>query len=104
MIYHRIVERKKSTGEGSADLQGPCAPVPLFLPTILVFLYASTAVEGLTFALLFNELFELGRYEDFLELQTCLVGMAALCMVSLAMMDGVTIYKEVSYTLLLSTK
>ncbi|XP_037710283.1 ATP-binding cassette sub-family C member Sur [Drosophila subpulchrella] len=72
MLYHRIVERKKST----------------------VFLYASTAVEGFTFALLFNELFELGRYEDFLELQTCLVGMAALCMVSLAMMDGVTIYKE----------
>ncbi|XP_016965404.2 ATP-binding cassette sub-family C member Sur isoform X2 [Drosophila biarmipes] len=72
MVYHRIVERKKST----------------------VFLYASTAVEGLTFALLFNELFELGRYEDYLELQTCLVGMAALCMISLALMDGVTIYKE----------
>jgi len=80
------------------------APVPLSFPTILVFLYASTAVEGLTFALLFNELFELGRYEDFLELQTCLVGMAALCMVSLAMMDGVTIYKEVSFTFLLWTK
>jgi len=104
MLYHRIVERKKSTGEGSADLQGPCATVPSTFPPFLVFLYASTAVEGLTFALLFNELFELGRYEDFLELQTCLVGMAALCMVSLAMMDGVTIYKEVSYTLLLSTK
>jgi len=74
------------------------APVPLTFAPTLVFLYASTAVEGLTFALLFNELFELGRYEDFLELQTCLVGMAALCMVSLAMMDGVTIYKEVSFT------
>ncbi|KAH8351886.1 hypothetical protein KR084_000433 [Drosophila pseudotakahashii] len=72
MLYHRIVERKKST----------------------VFLYASTAVEVLTFALLSNELFELGRYEDFLELQTCLVGLSALCMVSLAMLDGFTIYKE----------
>ncbi|XP_033172790.1 ATP-binding cassette sub-family C member Sur [Drosophila mauritiana] len=72
MLYHRMVERKKAT----------------------VFLYASTAVEALTFALLSNELFELGRYEDFLELQTCLVAMSAMCMVSLAMLDGLTVYKE----------
>ncbi|EDW52361.1 GM11960 [Drosophila sechellia] len=72
MLYHRMVERKKAT----------------------VFLYASTAVEALTFALLSNELFELGRYEDFLELQTCLVAMSAMCMVFLAMLDGLTVYKE----------
>ncbi|XP_017075895.2 ATP-binding cassette sub-family C member Sur [Drosophila eugracilis] len=72
MLYHRIVEGKKAT----------------------VFLYASTAVEVLSFALLSNEFFELGRYEDLVELQTCLVGMSAMCMVSLALMDGFTIYKE----------
>ncbi|XP_043649909.1 ATP-binding cassette sub-family C member Sur isoform X2 [Drosophila teissieri] len=72
MLYHRIVERRKAT----------------------VLLYASTAVEALTFALLSNELFELARYEDFLELQTCLVAMSAMCMVSLALLDGFTVYKE----------
>ncbi|EDV58465.2 ATP-binding cassette sub-family C member Sur [Drosophila erecta] len=72
MLYHRIVERKKAT----------------------VLLYASTAVEALTFALLANELFELGRYEDFLELQTCLVTISAMCMGSLALLDGLTVYKE----------
>ncbi|XP_044315367.1 ATP-binding cassette sub-family C member Sur isoform X2 [Drosophila rhopaloa] len=72
MLYHRIVERKRST----------------------VFLYATTAVEVLTFALLTNELSELVSCEDLLELQTCLLGMSALCMMALALLDGVTIYKE----------
>lgn len=92
MLYHRMVERKKATGEFLANREVPSSS---FMP-ISVFLYASTAVEALTFALLSNELFELVRYEDFLELQTCLVAMSAMCMVSLAMLDGLTVYKEVS--------
>ncbi|XP_017042869.2 ATP-binding cassette sub-family C member Sur [Drosophila ficusphila] len=72
MFYHRIVELKKSK----------------------VFLYASTGVEVLSFALLTNELSELAYYEDLLELQTCLVGLSALCMMSLALLDGFTLYKE----------
>jgi len=87
-----MVERKKATGEFLANREVPSSS---FMP-ISVFLYASTAVEALTFALLSNELFELVRYEDFLELQTCLVAMSAMCMVSLAMLDGLTVYKEVS--------
>ncbi|KAH8249165.1 hypothetical protein KR032_006949 [Drosophila birchii] len=72
MLYHRMVERKKAT----------------------VFLYASTAVEVVLFALRTNELSELVYYEDILELQTCLVGVSALCMMALASLDGFTIYKE----------
>ncbi|EDV32266.2 uncharacterized protein Dana_GF14135 [Drosophila ananassae] len=72
MLYHRIVERKKAT----------------------VFLYASTAVEILTFVLRTNELSELVYYEDLWELQTCLVGISATCMLVLAFLDGYTIYKE----------
>ncbi|KAH8374388.1 hypothetical protein KR200_009826 [Drosophila serrata] len=72
MLYHRMVERKKAT----------------------VFLYASTAVEVVLFALRTNELSELVYYEDVLELQTCLVGVSAMCMMALASLDGFTIYKE----------
>ncbi|KAH8334240.1 hypothetical protein KR059_007880 [Drosophila kikkawai] len=72
MLYHRIVERKKAT----------------------VFLYVSTAVEVVLFALRINELSELVYYEDVLELQTCLVGVSAMCMMALASLDGFTIYKE----------
>nr|XP_043068593.1 ATP-binding cassette sub-family C member Sur [Drosophila bipectinata] len=72
MLYHRVVERKKAT----------------------VFLYASTAVEILTFVLRTNELSELVYYEDLWELQTCLVAISATCMLVLASLDGYTIYKE----------
>ncbi|KAH8410623.1 hypothetical protein KR009_007046 [Drosophila setifemur] len=72
ILYHRTIERKKTTG----------------------FLYASTTVEISTFALRCNELSELVYYENLLELHTCLVGISAVCMLVLFTLDGYTIYKE----------
>lgn len=96
MLYHRIVERKKATGGCLFCCRTPCAFFHLKFACFSVFLYASTAVEVLTFVLRTNELSELVYYEDLWELQTCLVGISATCMLVLASLDGYTIYKEVS--------
>lgn len=96
MLYHRIVESKKATGWSLFCFRTPCAYFHLKFACFSVFLYASTAVEILTFVLRTNELSELVYYEDLWELQTCLVGISATCMLVLAFLDGYTIYKEVS--------
>lgn len=101
MLYHRIVERKKATGEcclADPFVRYSCTCLKGF-PLLAVFLYASTAVEVVVFALRTNELSELVYYEDILELQTCLVGASAMCMMVLAALDGFTIYKQVRETI-----
>ncbi|SPP85605.1 ATP-binding cassette sub-family C member Sur [Drosophila guanche] len=72
MCYHRVIERKKLT----------------------VFLYASIVCEVLALAVHCHELTEVAYYEDLLELQTCLVGMSAVCLLLLASLDGYTLYNE----------
>ncbi|KAL7741933.1 hypothetical protein ACLKA6_012144 [Drosophila palustris] len=72
MCYHRLLERKKVTG----------------------FLYGSITVEMLVFLLRIDELAEVFYYEDFLELETSLVSITVLSLLTLAIFDGYTIYKE----------
>lgn len=60
------------------------------------FLYGSIAVETLIFLLRIDELAEVFYYEDFLELETSLVSISVLSLLTLALLDGYTIYKEVS--------
>ncbi|KAH8377825.1 hypothetical protein KR093_007269 [Drosophila rubida] len=72
MCYHRLLERKKVT----------------------VFLYGSIAVELLIFILRLYELAEVAYFEDFLELETSLASVAVLSLLTLAIFDAYTIYKE----------
>ncbi|XP_051858147.1 ATP-binding cassette sub-family C member Sur isoform X1 [Drosophila albomicans] len=72
MCYHRLLERKKAT----------------------VFLYGSITVELLIFILRIYELAEVAYYEDFFELESSLATISVLSLLTLAIFDGYTIYKE----------
>ncbi|XP_030561712.1 ATP-binding cassette sub-family C member Sur isoform X1 [Drosophila novamexicana] len=72
MCYHRVLERKKMT----------------------VFLYGSIAMELLIFLLRIDELAEVAFNEEIFELETCLLSVTVLCLLTLAVLDGYTIYKE----------
>lgn len=67
-------------------------------PHFAVFLYGSIAMELLIFLLRIDELAEVAFNEEIFELETCLLSVTVLCLLTLAVLDGYTIYKEVSPT------
>ncbi|XP_037957308.1 ATP-binding cassette sub-family C member Sur isoform X2 [Teleopsis dalmanni] len=72
IVFHRIVELKKK----------------------VEFLYVSVGVEILVFAFRIYELAEIVYDQNIYELESCLQAMTAICLLSVGMADGFSIYKE----------